>query len=471
MAGKFSTPRTTPSESTQQPVQASEPAKESSSAPRRKVRTSTLIFYTAYVMLILFFAAGLWMHLNRLEQTLTEYELAQPEPKSEAVFQELFRDPDWTALYAQAHLEDTKFEGCDAFAVYMTETVGDQPLSYQEIPTEDPDFRAYTVLAGSTPIGSYTLVTAPVTPIQWELGEVTLLRDFSEQVRVLKRSTHTVYINGISLDDSYTVHTTAVCDVEYLPRGVYNLWLHTQSVTGLMTEPTVTAIDAQGQNLDVTYDAVTDTYIVAGAIDEPTQDEQQFAVEALEQYVKFKTDRFELTTLDGFFDLESEFCTGLEESELWISANLDPTFSDPQITGFFRHSENIFSIWVDMTAFILRNNGTLQEFPLSQTMIFRKNAEGWLCIGTSDRTGDVLDPRVRITFLNGDMLISSELYPQNSAVLTTPLLSIDNGSKLIGWECAETGDFFTPDEKGVLHLFDGAALKPMTLYAQFEENN
>ena len=474
MAGKFSTPRGAQAENTPKPAPASTPdpapAQDTPAVPRRKARTSTLIFYTVYVMLILFFAAGLWMHLNSLEQKLTEYELAQPEPQSEAVFQELFGDPDWASLYSLAHLEDTKFEGKDAFAAYMTGIVGDQTLTYQEIPTEDPDTRVYTVLAGSTPIGSYTLVTAPVTPVQWELGEVTLLRSLSEQVRVLKRSTHTVFINGIPLDDSYTVHTTGVCDEAYLPRGVYNLWLHTQSVSGLMVEPTVTAVDAQGQTLDVTYDAAADTYIVAGTIEEATDDEQQFAVEALKQFAKFKTDRFALTTLDGFFDTESDFCASLAESGMWVSSNLEPTFSDPQITGFFRHSENVFSIWVDMTAFILRNNGTLQEFPLRQTMLFRKDADGWLCIGTSDRSNAVLEPRVRITFISGDLLISSELYPQESTVLTTPLLTVEDGSKLIGWECPETGDYFTPDENGMLHLPTGVTLQPMTLYAQFEDN-
>ena len=464
MAGKFSNPR-----SAAAPVAQTAPAP---SAPCKGPRISTLIFYTAYVMLILFFVLGMRFVLKDLDAKLVEFEKAQPHVQSELVFQELFADPDWAVLYDLAQVPDTPFDCREEYVQYMESTFAGQNLSYEETSVGLAKVRTYAVSCGNSPIGSFTLTTVPdADPVQWRLGAVELFPEYTESVRIQKLSSHTVYVNGTPLDDSYTVRSTSVCADEYLPRGVYNVWVHTQFVDGLMVEPQITAVDDVGQPVDVVYDPVTDTYITGDSTTLPTAEEGKLALDILKQYVQYKVDHLLTTDLTGSFDIESPFYIELLESESWMSSNFAPTYANERITAFYRCSEEVFCVWVDMTAYVQRNNGTVKEYQISQSMIFQQGKSGLLCIGTTDRSPQWLEPQVRITFMNQDICLSSELYPESITALQTPLLGTGDEGTLIGWVCVDTGMVFTPDSNGLVTLPEGMPLSPMVLYAQFNDMN
>lgn len=464
MAGKFSNPR---SEAT--PVAQTPPAL---SAPPKGPRISTLIFYTAYGMLILIFMVSMLITLKDLDRKLVEFEHAQPDTQSELVFQELFADPDWTVLYDLAQVPDTRFDGREEYVQYMESTVGGESLTYAENALRLADVRTYTVSFGNSPIGSFTLTTIPdADPVQWCLGAVELFPEYTESVRIQKLSGHTVYVNGVELDDSFTVRSTSVCADEYLPRGVYNVWVHTQYVDGLMVEPQITAVDELGQPVDVVYDPVTDTYITGDSTTQATAEEETLALDTLKQYVQYKVDHLLTTDLTGSFDIESPFYIELLESDPWMSSNFAPTYANERITAFYRCSEDVFCVWVDMTAYVKRNNGTVKEYQISQSMIFQQGESSLYCIGTTDRSARWLEPQVRITFMNEDICLSSELYPESITALQTPLLGTGEEGTLTGWVCADTGMVFSPDSNGLVTLPEGMPLSPMVLYAQFNDTN
>ena len=422
-------------------------------------------------MLIVFFVMGMRVKLNDLEQQLKDYESAQPEPCSVLVFDELFSEPDWETLYSLAQIPDTVFEGKEQYATYMETLVGDLPLTYQEEPQPAEDIRIYQVLASDMYIGSFQLKSSPTeTSIEWSFDSLSLISHYNESVNIQKLSTHTVYINGVPLDDSYTTRTISVCDEDYLPRGVYNVWLHTQQVTGLMLPPEITAVDKTGQTVEVTYEPATNTYITADSIFVSTEAEETAALDALKAFVHYKVNRYNPLDISDRFDIESPFFLASEE-DVWESSNLPPDFGNEQIIGFYRCNKNVFCIWVELDAYVYRINGTLKEYNMLKSMLFQKNGNSWLCIGISDLDQALLDTQVRVTFMNQGVCLSSELYPETSTTLQTPLLGTDDGSILTAWVCNETGMVFTPDSNGLVTLPEGMILRPMVLYAQFNNSN
>ena len=90
----------------------------------------SIIFYTLYFLFIAIFAGGTFLGLNWLDNWLVDYEAAQPTVKCQEVFDELFGAPDWGKLYDLAGIQDTAYEGKNAFVAYMTEKVGDNPLTF-----------------------------------------------------------------------------------------------------------------------------------------------------------------------------------------------------------------------------------------------------------------------------------------------------------------------------------------------------
>ena len=83
--------------------------------------------------------------------------------------------------------------------------------------------------------------------------------------------------------------------------------------------------------------------------------------------------------------------------------------------------------------------------------------------------------KVRLTFMNGDTVLSSEFVKTDATELDTPLVSAPEGKVFIGWYRIDKYDngttytmVFDPDENGHVTIPNGTTLEPMTLYALFE---
>ena len=113
---------------------------------------------------------------------------------------------------------------------------------------------------------------------------------------------------------------------------------------------------------------------------------------------------------------------------------------------------------------------------MDSNLFFRKKDGKWVCYEMTNE--DVSQPvgKVRLTFMNGGALLSSEFYDSDCKQLQTPVVSVPEGKVFSGWvreDVDENGSktltvVFTPDETGLVTMSNGASLEPMTLYALFE---
>ena len=123
------------------PAPKKAPAKKAAAAQEAPVkakkqkkgpRVGSVIFYTIYFLFILAFFGATYLGLNWLHGWLSDFEAAQPTLKAQQVFQEVFTDPDWGALYEAAGAKDSLYEGKEQYVNYMEEKVGDAKLTYME---------------------------------------------------------------------------------------------------------------------------------------------------------------------------------------------------------------------------------------------------------------------------------------------------------------------------------------------------
>ena len=98
------------------PAKKKPPVPVQEEAPVRKgPRLGGVIFYTFYFMFILLFFVGTHLGLKWVHSWLVDYEAAQPTTKCTQVFEQLFTNPDWSALYDAAGVEDSSYEGKENF--------------------------------------------------------------------------------------------------------------------------------------------------------------------------------------------------------------------------------------------------------------------------------------------------------------------------------------------------------------------
>ena len=488
-------PRTNPAR-TQQPtrqqnVRQSQPTRQPSgkrppvtqTVPekhRKGPRLGGVIFYTLYFMFILVFFVATFFGLQWLQGWLADYQAAQPTTKSQEVFDQLFSHPDWGALYDAAGIEDTPYEGKEQFVSYMENKVGDATLTFKETSAGLSGDKKYFVLLGDEKIASFTLSgqTAAITDIpDWELGGVELFFDRSETFYIQNVDGHTVEVNGVPLDDSHVIQIATTAAAERLPIGVTGTSTCTQEISDLMAVPTVTIFDKSGKSMEVSYDAETHTFTEQTEANTISDSEREAALNAAKTNCLFMIEKASKADIAKYFDTSSDvYSVIVNLGNLWVQDNNGYRFTKEEVSDYARYSDDLFSAHVVLNLNVTRKDGTTKDFGYDQTLFFRKQDTGkWLVYDATNADVNAPVGKVRLTFMNGDTVLSSEFVKTDATELDTPLVSAPEGKVFIGWYRIDKYDngttytmVFDPDENGHVNIPNGTTLEPMTLYALFE---
>ena len=488
-------PRTNPAR-TQQPtrqqnVRQSQPTRQPSgkrppvtqTVPekhRKGPRLGGVIFYTLYFMFILVFFVATFFGLQWLQGWLADYQAAQPTTKSQEVFDQLFSHPDWGALYDAAGIEDTPYEGKEQFVSYMENKVGDATLTFKETSAGLSGDKKYFVLLGDEKIASFTLSgqTAAITDIpDWELGSVELFFDRSETFYIQNVDGHTVEVNGVPLDDSHVIQIATTAAAERLPIGVTGTSTCTQEISDLMAVPTVTIFDKSGKSMEVSYDAETHTFTEQTEANTISDSEREAALNAAKTNCLFMIEKASKADIAKYFDTSSDvYSVIVNLGNLWVQDNNGYRFTKEEVSDYARYSDDLFSAHVVLNLNVTRKDGTTKDFGYDQTLFFRKQDTGkWLVYDATNADVNAPVGKVRLTFMNGDTVLSSEFVKTDATELDTPLVSAPEGKVFIGWYRIDKYDngttytmVFDPDENGHVNIPNGTTLEPMTLYALFE---
>ena len=488
-------PRTNPAR-TQQPtrqqnVRQSQPTRQPSgkrppvtqTVPekhRKGPRLGGVIFYTLYFMFILVFFVATFFGLQWLQGWLADYQAAQPTTKSQEVFDQLFSHPDWGALYDAAGIEDTPYEGKEQFVSYMENKVGDATLTFKETSAGLSGDKKYFVLLGDEKIASFTLSgqTAAITDIpDWELGSVELFFDRSETFYIQNVDGHTVEVNGVPLDDSHVIQIATTAAAERLPIGVTGTSTCTQEISDLMAVPTVTIFDKSGKSMEVSYDAETHTFTEQTEANTISDSEREAALNAAKTNCLFMIEKASKADIAKYFDTSSDvYSVIVNLGNLWVQDNNGYRFTKEEVSDYARYSDDLFSAHVVLNLNVTRKDGTTKDFGYDQTLFFRKQDTGkWLVYDATNADVNAPVGKVRLTFMKGDTVLSSEFVKTDATELDTPLVSAPEGKVFIGWYRIDKYDngttytmAFDPDENGHVTIPNGTTLEPMTLYALFE---
>ena len=465
--------------SKKQSKKAEAPVKEKKKGPRM----DTLIFYTFYFTFIFLFFVATWFGLQWLQNWLYDYEAAQPTVKCQEVFEQLFSDPDWAALYDMAGVEDTEYEGKEEFVIYMENRVGETELTFLETSAGLSGDKKYIVKLGEEKIATFTLVgeTTNITDIpEWNLGGVELFYDRQESYMIQLGGNHTAFVNGVKLDDSFTVQiaTTKAEDSGLLPIGVGGEKTYTQQIDGLMAVPTVTVTDKTGKDIPVSYNEATRTFTAQTESNTISAEHQALALDAIKAYAEFQIKEATRAKLAQYFETSGEAYKNITGTVLdWTKDNRGYNFANDSVTGYARYSDTLFSVYVATEMTINLLDGGTQVKPINATLLFELQNEKWKVIRMTNV--DISEPKgeVRLTFMNGTEVLDSKFVANDADELTTPMVSVPEGKVFAGWIAKvmdENGNwewnliFTTPDEMGNVTLASGTLLEPMTLYAHFE---
>ncbi len=468
---------------------AAAPAKKQKKGPR----LSTVIFYTFYFMFILVFSIATFFGLKWVQGWLSDYEQAQPTVRAEQVFQQLFTDPNWGDLYTAAGAKDSAYEGKEEYVVYMEEKMAGKKLTYMETSAGLSGNKKYVVRLDNEKVASFTLVDKnkvssslslenldTITDIpDWQLGSVEVFFDRTGSYRIEKMDGHTAYVNDVALDDSFTIMEATTIAANYLPEGLTGVSMFTQEVTGLMEKPTVTVMDEDGAPVEVTYDEQTRTFTARTESNTMTEEQEKVALEALRTnclwMIEELTDRGKVAK---YFDSSSKpYSDIVHLGELWMQGHAGYEFKNESVSKFASYGSDMFSVSVALDLDVTRKDGTVKTTNVFKTLFFKNISGKWKVVEWTNE--DVSKPvgKVRLTFMDGSTLLTTDLVSNNLKELVTPVVHAKAGQVFSGWvrETIEADGsttltvMFEPDPTtGKVAIPEGTTLEPMVLYALFE---
>lgn len=450
----------------------------------KRVRVGTVVFYTIYLLLILAFVVGMGFALKALQSWLVDFEASQPDHRSQEMFQQYFADPDWAELYQLAGLQDTPFEGKDSYRGYMEKTVGDAPITMVETSAGLSGGKKYVIRAGLGEevwfnFATFTLVDKKSEEdiiSDWQLGQVALFtfdpnapqnmgfrRD--QGYRFLVTPESTVSINDVALDESYIQRTVATVAEEYLPEDVHGYRMVEYYVDGLLTQPVVKVLDESGLTLDLTYDDVSGTFLQQVEKPEISDEAYDTVMEAAQVYCKYMIGAAGSGALRACFDASSDIYKTITTNTTWMQNYKGYDFGQESITDYYAYSDDLYSAKVTLALNVTRPDGTVKVYELDSTFFMERQAGGWRAIEMTNVDVQAETSQVRVTYVDGDEVLLSQMVDRDSKKLTPPAITVPEGKTFLGWY-VEAGRLETGDD-GVITLPSGFQLEPMTVYALF----
>lgn len=463
------------------PVPAETPKRGKKAKAKKGNRTITTIFYTVYFLLVIAICGGIFFFNNFwLNDFLIDFEASEPEAKAKEAFQLLFADPDWAYLYDKSGVEDTAFEGKDAYVSYMENLVGDSELSYAKTSAGLSGGHKYFVQLDDVRLGHYILKDASegIAKIpDWQLSEVELYVTREKSVQVQKLEGSTVYVNGVPIDDSHTIRISSTVADEYLPSGTTGLRICTQKIDGLLCDPEITVTNQNGENVEVTWNEEKGMYVQQFSAATMGPQEKERILKAAETYSMFMIEEAGWNQLAQYFLSSSDTYKTIIRTMLVVQDHKGYQFVDETVSEYTRYTDDLFSARVSLTMNVIRTNGTIKEFPLDTTLFFEMQSNGkWMVYDMTNEDVQKEISQVRLTFMDGDTVLSSEFVESNASHVDAPVLSAPEGQVFAGWfvkSVDEKGNtvmnlIFAPGEDGTVTVPAGMILEPMVLYARFE---
>lgn len=446
---------------------------------RKKPTKGAIVFYSLYGVGVLAFLIALLVILNPLKDWLVRYEAAQPNHKKQEVFSEIFEAGNWEELYRLAGLQDSEFEQAASFAAYMDKLVGEQELICLETSAGLSGDKKFIVKLGDEKIATFVLTGGGSNDTQiipWELKSMEVSLEKKTSVTVDRLPGQTVYINGVALDDSYTIRRiTADRAQGYLPEGQKSFYLDQQRVTGLWTEPKVEVKDAMGFAVPVSYNGETGVYNQTLPAQVATEDQKELALGAAKAYSKYMINAAD-HKLTAHFDTESEAYQKILTYEKWTMQSYQGyEFSEATYSDFYQYSEDCFSIAVDLTLNVTRPNGTVKEYPFHSTLVMTRNNMGvFKATAMTNLNIQELREQVKLT-LSYDETTQDIWVDTVDPKPQLPELTVPDGKVFKGWVMEELGEDGTTtltvvfDGNGALSLPADKALEAVTLKPLFED--
>lgn len=193
-----------------------------------------------YALALLLIGAAL---LGYLWFALDRYESNTPESSVRRYLQETAAGQ-WETILQDAEADLSPLDRPEDYTAWLTEVYAGLPEEYTLVRTSGGEGQTYALMDGSREVSRLILTPAPAeSGRSWQ---VRTLADPLPPVKILAPEGCTVQVNGTPLGSEYRTGSQAAAGYESLPQGCEAPQAEAYRIEGLLMEPEITAVTADG---------------------------------------------------------------------------------------------------------------------------------------------------------------------------------------------------------------------------------
>ncbi len=314
-----------------------------------------------YLSVIAFFVVVLIAAAIVLWNLLSAYEQTRPKHVAKQVFEEYFASMKIGQLIEMYSPELLVFETTDSFNQKYAETVKSEDFDYFSVSADEQGNEQYAVSYQNKRVAYFTVSpTEKEASFGFKYYELTDAEVFLEKypainVRLPQGSTLTV--NGLVIDEKY-ISEKDIKDVsfDYMPKDVKGIMYDKYTVDGLLFEPVISAVDQNGNGLELVYDEGLDCLITPTVYDSDLENSQSdYVIKVAGEYTKFLSNDAAFGAIGAYLDKNYDIYKRIRSVQVsWVREHSGYDIYNEKATEFRKYADGVFSCRVTLTESLSR---------------------------------------------------------------------------------------------------------------------
>lgn len=333
----------------------------------------TYIIVVAIMLLVTLVASVL------LWAILDSYEKTRPKHAAEKVFKDYFISMQPGELYEKYLPEALTFDNKENINRSFKSAVTTDSLDFFSVSVDEKDGHKYAVVSDKTRVAYFTLKESNKKAAfgfkYYELSDAEFfLSSFGDAVINVTKG-NTLKVNGVTVDKKYITEADQnSAESDYMPDGMEGSKYDVYTVKGLLFEPEITIVSADGKAIEVELDEQENRYVEKVVYSEALEKEHsKYVIGAIEQYTKFLSNDGSFGAVSGYLDRNYPIYNRVRTIEVnWVRDHSGYAISEQKASEFVELAEGVFSCRVTMKETLMRPGYTDHKEFIDVTIYLHK---------------------------------------------------------------------------------------------------
>lgn len=353
------------------------------------------VFWTVFISVAAFLVVTTIIGLIVLTNYLEAFEAAQPVHPAKEAYHRYFAAGGFEEAIEASDLEVSEFESAASVSDAMKALSEGKKMEYYSAYAKEGEALYNVVLvdenteAGengavpSTKLASIALKKSEKKGsfgfCGYETAGISFALKGQKSVRALVPAGYSLLVNGKAVSESYQSGKAEHKWNEYLPKGVSGIEMVQYEISGLFSEPSLTAQDAEGNEVEMNYEEEADLYTAELSYEKNVDSALSNRIlTGMKEYAAYIQNDGSIGKVSPYFDTASMFYRNTANNpSMFVWDHNGYYFRDESVRDFYFFDDNTLCCRVTFDQVLKKYGSEDYVDRIDMTVFVRKIGSSW----------------------------------------------------------------------------------------------